>query len=213
MNEFNMCAEFHRVMATRSIMGWHDMEKIPEKPGLYCAYENGESCTGHAPDERRIVYVGISGVLKKRIKRHFTGDLSNLWSRVCEALYWRGDVNEFIKFPNPSDVKEISELLTSEFKNVLPAPLVGTVSEYIRNYFSFRYICIEKSEERSELEEKIIASIAACTLVSHPSWLGNWSSITRVRSLGLWNKDHTTSDERLRQENIDRLRVLIAQPC
>ena len=66
-----------------------------------------------------------------------------------------------------------------------------------------------EAREMNDLEERAIATVAACS-VCKPSitWLGNLSINASVTLAGIWNHQHTTSKMRLRPSDLESLCTL-----
>ena len=62
-----------------------------------------------------------------------------------------------------------------------------SVSDYIRNNFSFAVFPVENKEKRLELESKIISTVSLCE-ECRPSknWLGLFSPKEKIKKSGLW---------------------------
>ena len=91
------------------------------------------------------------------------------------------------------------------------APHEQVVTGYLRTHTRFRCVWIPDTEERSELETRLIAIIAACR-ACRPSgtWLGLHAGNEKIRRSGTWNVrgvDDAVADRRL----IERLAALVSR--
>ena len=202
MDEFDMCAEFHKVMFDLPSLDIKNLDKLPAKGGLYVLYEKGEG-GGHTPEGRRVVRVGINesnGTLANRIQTHYLGGSSSFRTHMARALFKIRGLNKAIPDFNVMDIS--SSNLTSRQNKELNA--------YFADNMYFRCMTVEAASERGEFEERAIATISNCS-ICQPSvdWLGHHSVNSNVRSSGLWNDEHTDSYKRLHQEDLERLRSLI----
>ena len=85
------------------------------------------------------------------------------------------------------------------------------VTKNLREKFWFRFIIIDDEKKRigSEgLESRLIGTLAKCQECKpSPSWLGNFSPKSQIRSSGLWVVQHLKSPELedLDMKNIEEL--------
>ncbi len=67
-------------------------------------------------------------------------------------------------------------------------PTEAAVSRLIRERFTFRVVAVAARPLRNELEERLIATLAACpTCGPSPAWLGRFAYGASMRQSGLWN--------------------------
>ena len=177
--------------------------QVPFDNGLYFFFETGEE-SRHGP-EGRIVRVGknTSRSLKQRLDQHFgTQKNSSVFRKyVGGALIRQRDLGSPCLAPGPGKGHWERQ---DEHKCPMCEPVEGAVSEYLEKYTSFRCVRINESDERSDFERVLIATIAQCPLcVASPTWLGRDAYSKKVQNTGLWNSDHTgsqtISDEELRR--------------
>ena len=185
------------------------LEPVTDLPrnGIYFFYERGEPCS-HTR-KPRVVRVGIHGertTLRKRLKQHYrlNREGSVFRKHIGTALLRRRGLPD----------EEITEwrkgrrsLRWSDFKDT-----EVEVSRLLRSKFFFRDISVDSVDERKALEEKLIASLAACPECS-PSegWLGRFAWSERVRRSGLWNSNHVESENRMDANDLKRLKQLVRQ--
>jgi hypothetical protein len=162
---------------------------IPFVDGLYFFYENGEA-SQHAPSGR-IVRVGnhphSDGTLRRRLRNHYKGNKNgSVFRRLLGgALLRRHDPDGPCLAPSPGKGHwEHQDAKTCERCR----PLEKEVSELLRSLFRFRCVKVVDQAERNDLEEVLIATLAACP-VCGPSatWLGHHAYSDKVQSSGLWN--------------------------
>ena len=84
------------------------------------------------------------------------------------------------------------------------------VSKLLRKKFSFRYIGVDDRDERLELEERLISTLARFSpkYVS-PNWLGRYSPSREIRESGLWNVEHVDSPRHIGPKQLARLEQLV----
>ena len=181
------CFEVHSTLQVLPLLT--SPSEVPFGDGLYFFYEDGET-SEHAPDGR-VVRVGnhphSDGSLRKRLAQHFSGRKNGSVFRkfLGGALLRRRDPGCLCLAPAPGkghwdlqDAKTCPEC----------RPLEADVSALLRTSFRFRCVMIEDRPERNELEELLIATLAACPVCrASPSWLGQYAYSEKVRSSGLWN--------------------------
>jgi hypothetical protein len=80
-----------------------------------------------------------------------------------------------------------------------------TVSEYIRQHFSFAVVRIDQRAARLSLESKMISTVSLCNkcLPSAP-WLGLYSPKEKIRESGLWLVNELYK-EPLAERDLERL--------
>lgn len=171
--------------------------------GLYFFYEEGESF--HADDQARdrIARVGThreQDRLPDRISIHFHGDKNS-------SVFRRHLGGAIIRRKNPSDprLQQWLEQDTPTFANI-----EEKVSRELQEHFSFRCMKVEDRNERIELEERLIATLAKCSTY-HPShnWLGLFAISEKIRESGMWNEQHVDSERYIRPEDLSRLEELV----
>lgn len=165
--------------------------QVPFESGLYFFFEKGEEST-HGP-EGRIVRVGKnkSRSLQQRLRQHFgTQKNSSVFRKyVGGALIRRRDPGAGCLAPGPGKGHWERQ---DEHKCSMCEPVEGSVSEYLHKHTNFRCVRIHESDERSEFERVLIATIAQCPLcVASPTWLGRDAYSIKVQRTGLWNSDYT----------------------
>ena len=157
----------------------------------------------------RIVRVGIHGkkaTLRKRLRQHYrlNREGSVFRKHLGTALLKRKGFpdDEIIewkkgrKSPRWSDFKDVED----------------EVSQILRSRFFFRVVAVDDVAERKTLEEKLIASLAACPHC-RPSegWLGRFAWSEKIRRSGLWNSNHVNSENKMDVDDLERLKQLVRQ--
>jgi len=73
-------------------------------------------------------------------------------------------------------------------------------------------VAVDDVEERKRLEEKLIASLAACPQCRpSKSWLGQYAWSEKIRKSGLWNSNHVDSENKMKASDLERLKQLVKQ--
>lgn len=143
-----MCDALYQKLKNGTKFTKQDSSKIPEIPGMCFAFEI-DSTTKH--NSKRIVYVGISDNLQKRIENHYKGI-----TRFCKC----------VKFA-----------LTNQSSNN-KQQLKQNISMHMEKHYYFIIAKITKGTDPKELKGKIISTITNCTNCMPPlSWLGNRSGL------------------------------------
>ncbi len=80
------------------------------------------------------------------------------------------------------------------------------------NNGAYRVLKVNDVQERLELEEKLIALFSHCDHC-HPSdtWMGNYAHRPEIRQAGLWNVQHTGSENEFQSSDIPRLMKLVTE--
>jgi len=170
--------------------------------GIYFFYEEGEVIKIDNRVIKRIVRVGThreQGRFPGRILDHFHGNKnSSVFRRHLGAAILAKEnphdprLKEWIKGTKP--LKDIEE----------------KVSKLLTEKFSFRYIRVDDRDERLELEERLISTVARFSpkYVS-PNWLGRCSPSREIRESGLWNVEHVDSPKHIGPKQLARLKQLV----
>jgi hypothetical protein len=171
--------------------------------GLYLFYEEGERF--HADDQARdrIARVGThreQDRLPDRISIHFHGDKNS-------SVFRRHLGGAIIRRENPSDPR-LQQWLEQDTPTF--ADIEEKVSRELQEHFRFRCVKVEDRNERIELEERLIATLAKCSTY-HPShnWLGLFAISEKIRESGMWNEQHVDSERCIRPGDLSRLEELV----
>lgn len=199
------CRIIHEILESLTEYNYKTSRSELPKNGIYFFYEEGEFCTHGNEKQKRIVRVGINKIdenFRSRINSHYRSNKNSSVFRkhIGGALLKRLDTNDkrleqWLKQDAPT-FQEMETEVTKEFKG----------------HFSFRCIPVDDKEERLQLEEEFIATIAKCDRCKpSENWLGNFASDELVRTSGLWNHQHVTSNNVLTGKSIERIRALASK--
>jgi len=205
MNSVESCRAIHK--ALQSLPKYCEPTKDLPQKGIYFFYEQGEICS-HT-DKPRIVRVGIHGqkaTLRTRLRQHYrlnregsvfrkhlgTALLKKKGTPDDEIIEWK----DGRKSPRWNNFKATED----EVDRILPSR------------FFFKVVAVEDGEERKKPEEKLIASLAACPQC-RPSkgWLGQYAWSEKIRKSGLWNSNHVDSENKMKADDLERLKQLVNQ--
>ena len=170
--------------------------------GIYFFYEEGEVIKIGNRVFKRIVRVGThkeQGRFPNRILDHFYGDKnSSVFRRHLGAAIL---TKEDPRSPRLREWMKGSKTLRD---------IERKVSRLLRERFSFRYIRVDDRDERLELEERLISTLARFSpkYVS-PNWLGRHSPSREIRESGLWNVEHVNSPRYIEPKHLTRLKQLV----
>jgi len=166
--------------------------------GIYFFYEEGEIVKIGNRVIKRIVRVGThrgQGRFPERILNHFYGNKNT-------SIFRKHLGAAILAKENPNDPR-LKEWMRKgkTFKEV-----EKEVSKLLMEKFSFRYIKVDDRDERLELEERLISTLAKVSpKYISPNWLGQFSPIKEIRESGLWNARHINSPTHMRSEQLVRL--------
>jgi hypothetical protein len=175
--------------------------------GIYILFENGEAAHG----TNRIVRVGThtgSDQLRSRLRQHFlieNKDRSIFRKNIGRALLNR-DHDPFLPV---WELDRTSQTMRDKHSGIdlgRQRAIERTVSEYIREHFSFAVVRVDEKAERLRLEAKMISTVSLCDDCK-PSghWLGLSSPKEKIRKCGLWLVNELYK-EPLSIGDLDRLR-------
>jgi len=171
--------------------------------GIYFFYEEGEVIKIDNRVFKRIVRVGThreQGRFPDRILNHFHGNKnSSVFRRHLGAA--------ILAKENPHDPR-LGEWMMKGTKPL--RDIEEKVSKLLREKFSFRYIRVDDRDERLELEERLISTLARFSpkYVS-PNWLGRYSPSREIRESGLWNVKYVDSPKHIGPKQLARLEQLV----
>jgi hypothetical protein len=164
-----------------------DGNRIPLN-GIYFLFEKGEVAHG----TNRIVRVGThtgAKQLRSRLQQHFlveNKDRSIFRKNIGRALLNR-DHDPFLptweldRTSRKAKDKHIGIDLDRQ------RAIEHSVSDYIREHFSFVVVRVDEKLERLSLESKLISTVSLCDACGPSSqWLGLSSPKTKIRESGLW---------------------------
>jgi hypothetical protein len=183
------CAAIHGALAVLPIL--NSPSDVPFLDGLYFFYEEAET-SAHGPNGR-IVRVGnhpgSEAGLRRRLRNHYSGRKNGSVFRkfLGGALLRKRNPLDPCLMPGPGKGHW-------ERQGAQPCekclPLEGEVSKLLRCSFHFRCVMVLDRAERNELEEALVATLAACPVCnSSVTWLGLHAYNKSVRCSGLWNSE------------------------
>lgn len=176
-------------------------QNIPNN-GIYFFYEENETLQIKDKTTPRIVRVGTHekpNRLPERIRNHYHGNRKNsIFRKHLGAAIMAKEkdprLNLWLNEKNKAPLSDVEE----------------KVSNILHEKFSFRYIQVDDENERLELEERLIATLAKFSPKRiSPNWLGLHSPYKEVRKSGLWNIKHINSRRYLGPTHLARLDQLV----
>jgi len=199
------CRGIHEIL--ESLPEYNSKTPNSELPtnGIYFFYEEGEFCTHGNEGQKRIARVGThrgDENFRSRINNHYRGNKNSSVFRkhLGGAIMRRKD-------PNDRRLKQWLEQDAPTFQEI-----EAGVTKELNEHFSFRCIPVKDKKERLQLEEELIATIAKCDKCKpSENWLGNFAADELVRTSGLWNHQHVTSENVITEESIERIGVLASK--
>ncbi len=204
-----LCEALHRAVNTATAMRYpFSTDSVPHL-GIYIMLEEGE----HAHGVHRIVRVGThtgqNGTLGSRLADHYVRenkDRSIFRKNIGRALLAQG-ADPFLDDWNKDLTSKKARCETRGLIDLdKQAQVEHRVSDYIRSRIFVVTMPIATRSVLRELEEKLIATVAACR-ECRPSgkWLGNWSPKEKIRNSGLWQEQGVGSTKRLDLETVNRI--------
>ena len=200
---------------------------LPEN-GIYFFYEDGEF-GGHNGELLRIVRIGThrSNNFRNRIAEHFLlkenkmnfdknkpkpSDRSIFRKNIGRALLNK-DNDPYLKIWEIDFLPKKNRIKYGHLRDIEKEKLVESkITEILRKRFTFRFIIVEREDERigaKGLESKLIATVARCKKCKpSESWLGIYSPIPKIRNSGLWLKQHLNARE-IDEEEMVKIKTLI----
>lgn len=207
------CSRIHSILDSLPV--WTQPRHVTFSNGLYFFYERGET-SPHTRDAR-VVRVGnhprAENGLAGRLRAHYQPRVGaknrSVFRRYLGgALIRRSDPDSPCLAPAAGhghwERQQQSECPRCE-------PFEGLVTETLRSEFSFRCVQIDDPAERNDLEARLVATLAACTVCSPSTkWLGLHAYPARVRKSGLWNSQ-SVEGAGLTAHHMERFDVLAKQ--
>jgi hypothetical protein len=164
-----------------------DESRIPTN-GIYILFQKGETAHG----ANRIVRVGTHNgdkQLRSRLRQHFlveNKDRSIFRKNIGRALLHR-DHDPFLPL---WELDRTSQGMRDKHGGVdldRQRAIERTVSEYIREHFSFVVVRVDERLERLRLESRMISTVSLCdACLPTAQWLGFSSPKEKIRESGLW---------------------------
>ena len=187
------CHRIHELLSSLPLL--RRPSDTPFSDGLYFFYERSER-SGHGP-RGRIVRVGnhprSDGTLARRIRQHYAGRKNGSVFRKLlggAVMRARGGDQPCLR---PAPGRGHWELQNADVCERC-APVEAEVSDLLVRSFVFRCVAILEREERNQLEESMIGTLALCqACVPSKNWFGRRAYPEAVRRTGLWNVQFTDS--------------------
>ena len=182
--------KIHALFNSMPRFRWNMIDHVGFADGIYIVFEDGETYR----DMDRIVRVGThnsGGRLRVRLKNHFVGeskDGSIFRKNVGKAILNKGE-NPYLKIWNKNSSKKSDMANVAGYDPALQKSIEITVSEYMRDHFTFACFPVKTKAERLRLEEGIIAVLNnASECFASSTWLGRNSPEVEIAKSGLWLK-------------------------
>ena len=207
------CKWLHEQIRSKPLMRYpFNLADLPRN-GIYFFYENSELWS-HGGEELRIVRIGThkSNNFQSRINEHFL--INDRWmdfnsnrpAPKDRSIFRKNLGRAIINIENPKylkiwDIDFTSRKNQEEYahlRNILyEKEIESRITNLLRDSFSFRFLEVEKEEERigqKGLESRLIGTVTNCPDCK-PSerWLGRSSPIKKIRNSGLWQVQHLRS--------------------
>jgi hypothetical protein len=147
----SVCDKLYQILEQGQKFGADDVKKIQEISGLYFAFEKDGRHNGGG----RVIRVGATGNLKKRITHHFSGSKNG--DRFCECI------NYALKNNQMADTKK-------------------EVAAYLSNCY---FVLVQADEKEAyRLKSLSVSTIANCKdCLPNTNWIGNRSGLFNERKL------------------------------
>jgi len=207
MTPEDACREIHQSLATLPVFTLPS--QAPFTDGLYFFYEDGETSTHGSAG--RVTRVGnhprSDRGLRRRLQQHYGGRKNGSVFRkfIGGAILRSEDPDHPCLQPGPGRGHWERQHAP---KCKLCEPIEKEVSEYISTHLSLRCISVQNRTERNQLEQALVATLAACTeCLPSPGWLGLYAYSESVQISGLWNSQFTNSQP-VTTEEIERFKEL-----
>ena len=153
------------------------IKKTPAYQGLIVLWDENNG-------KPRIVFVGYSNCIRKRVRQYFQDSERNatLKRHIGDAFlnkdgfdkktldFWWDYQNEH------NDVNY--EIIEKKY--------IKIVRDYIKNNLSFVTVQIKNAGMHEKIAKKILATLSHCEYFVNDDWLGNYSTHREVRESGLW---------------------------
>lgn len=209
MEENEKCRRLHEALEQLPIVSHpFDLNQLPRN-GIYFFYEKGERW-GHGGPKPRIVRVGThrSNNFRSRIADHYLigrrvshepdrfgpKDRSIFRKNLGRAVLNR-DHPDYLETWNIDYTPKENREEKSHLRNMsIERETEEHITRVLRENFSFRFVRIEKQEDRlgtGAWESILIGTLATCDLCKpSENWLGNHSPLGKIKRYGLWQIQH-----------------------
>lgn len=183
------------------------LTKLPEN-GIYVFFERKEMAPCYGQLRDRIVRVGThtaDGNLRSRIRQHY-GQVNALAGNKNGSVFRMHLGAALMSRADPNDSR-----LGPWYIHMAPSypEVEATVSQTLRDNFTFACFKVDTKAERLLIEEGLIALLAQFPSGRHShTWLGRYSPREKIRRSGLWNTDKVDGVP-LTEKGLRRLEQLI----
>lgn len=204
MNREKICETVHKELDRLKARGEKPKYDVPQN-GIYFWYEKGEIRRGGGQRVTRVGTHKKPNRLHARIKEHY--------GLNREGSAFRKHLGGAIMGRNQEPVSEIKEWYKARrspcFNDQKFRSYEAQVTAQAK-LGNYRVLKVDDSNERMQLEEKLIALFSHCNHC-RPSknWLGNHAYRKEIRDSGLWNVEYVCSPNEFRQSDLPRLKQLI----
>lgn len=186
----SLCLKLHRLFNEMPRLHWNEINTIPYSSGIYIVFEDGE--TYHDMD--RIVRVGThrsDGRLRGRLKDHFmkeNKDGSIFRKNIGKAILSKNK-HSYLNIWNLDSSRRGMITAVEGYDPELQRKIEKTVSNYMREHFTFVCFPVLSKQERLRLEEGIIATLNMTKdFVAGPTWRGKYNPHNEIIQSGMWLK-------------------------
>jgi len=205
------CGWLHDLLDNMSLVKYpFNIKKLPDN-GVYFFYEKGEVYGHGSKNKPRIVRVGThrEGNFKSRMNDHFLfNDCKMNFDKTQSSPHDRSifrknlgrailnkEGNNYLKiwntdFTTRKNREEFSHLRDIQFEKEIETQ----VTKLLHDNFSFKYLIVDGQEKRmgsKGIESRLIGTLSQCTAcIPSKEWLGNNSSVLKIRKSGLWLYQH-----------------------
>lgn len=223
-----LCKWLHRNLVELKLFRYpFFLQELPTD-AIYFFYEDGESW-GHGGHEQRITRIGTSkdGNFRSRINEHFMindawmefdanrpapKDRSIFRKNIGRALLNRGR-DSYLKVWNIDFTKRINRDSYSYLRDIQKERRTESeITRILRREFGFRFLILDDKIERmgsKGLESSLIGTVSNChECKASSSWVGNFSSVRKIKEHYLWQVQHLNAPEITAQDKKNILRAI-----
>jgi len=208
------CQWLHEVLEELPLIKYPFRLELLSLNGIYFFYEKGE-IWGYGDEKLRIVRIGThrGNNFRNRIAEHFLINEKKMGfdrnnPKPSDRSIFRKNIGRALLHKNKDSYLKIWEIdflpranreKYSDLRDIeKERSIEKQITEILRNNFFFRFVIIEKEDERigsKGLESKLIGTVSGCTMCK-PSmnWLGNYSPKKQIRTSGLWLVQHLNAE-------------------
>lgn len=209
------CKWLHEVLEELPLIKYPFKLELLPLNGIYFFYEEKE-IWGHGGSKLRIVRIGThkGNNFRNRIEEHFLFNerkisLNKDKSKPSDRSIFRKNIGRALLNKTNDPYLKIWEIdflprnNRNKFGNLRDIEkeklLEKQITEILRSAFYFRFIIVEKEDERignKGLESTLIGTISRCSKCKpSANWLGSYSPKRKIRTSGLWLTQHLNAGE------------------